>query len=191
MSSEPFRSNPAAPCRRSPILGRARPSSRDRPRSWARPSRCCRGRAEQCRRSTRCMARCGWTILRLRNREDPEVIAPLEAENQYTEAVMRHTERCRSALPWRCAGGSGDRPLGSGAAGWLALLLAHRWRERSIRSSAAVPVGEDAQKRSCWTQNRWLRGTPTSGWASGGESGPPAPRLRGGHQPGLSRSPCI
>ena len=34
----------------------------------------------------------------LRNREDPEVIAHLEAENRYTEQVMRHTEGLQELL---------------------------------------------------------------------------------------------
>ena len=34
----------------------------------------------------------------LRNREDPEVIAHLEAENRYTERVMRHTEPLQELL---------------------------------------------------------------------------------------------
>ena len=34
----------------------------------------------------------------LRNREDPEVIAYLEAENRYTEGVMRHTEPLQERL---------------------------------------------------------------------------------------------
>ncbi|HWB43258.1 MAG TPA: hypothetical protein VG500_18490, partial [Gemmatimonadales bacterium] len=34
----------------------------------------------------------------LRNREDPEVLAHLEAENRYTESVMRHTEGLQELL---------------------------------------------------------------------------------------------
>ncbi len=34
----------------------------------------------------------------LRNREDPEVLAHLEAENRYTEAVMHHTEELQTRL---------------------------------------------------------------------------------------------
>ena len=34
----------------------------------------------------------------LRNREDPEVLAYLEAENRYTEAVMRPTEALQERL---------------------------------------------------------------------------------------------
>src|SRR6266487_6439627 len=34
----------------------------------------------------------------LRNREDPEVLAYLEAENRYTETVMRHTELLQERL---------------------------------------------------------------------------------------------
>ena len=58
----------------------------------------------------------------LRNREDPEVLAYLEAENRYTEAVMQpHRGAAGARSSPRCAGGS-RRPTfrcPSGIDGWL------------------------------------------------------------------------
>ena len=57
----------------------------------------------------------------LRNREDPEVLAHLEAENRYTESVMRHTEGLQELLyqEMRARIKEADLSVPSRLDGWL------------------------------------------------------------------------
>ncbi|HEX2219620.1 MAG TPA: S9 family peptidase [Gemmatimonadales bacterium] len=57
----------------------------------------------------------------LRNREDPEVLAHLEAENRYTEQVMRHTEGLQELLYQELRGRikESDLSVPSREDGWL------------------------------------------------------------------------
>ena len=63
----------------------------------------------------------------LRDKDDPAVIAHLEAENAYTEAMMAGT-RDAPGVPLRRDGrpDRGDRPVGPRRQGSVALLRAHR-----------------------------------------------------------------
>ncbi len=57
----------------------------------------------------------------LRNREDPEVLAHLEAENRYTDSIMRHTEGLQEALYQELRGRikEADLSVPSRLDGWL------------------------------------------------------------------------
>ena len=80
----------------------------------------------------------------LRDKDDPAVIAHLEAENAYTEAVTAGTGRLRAG-PLRRDGGPdrGDRPLGPGPQGALALLRPDR-RGQQLRDPLPAPAGSTA-----------------------------------------------
>ena len=74
----------------------------------------------------------------LRDKEDPEVIAHLEAENAYTEAAHR-APRAAAAEDLRRDQGPhpGDRPVGADPPRRLVVLRAHASRASSTASSAA------------------------------------------------------
>ena len=66
----------------------------------------------------------------LREKANPEVAAYLEAENAYTDAVMKPTEAVPGgALQGDARPHQGDRPLGAVPRGRLLLLLADRGGE--------------------------------------------------------------
>ena len=109
----------------------------------------------------------------LRDREDPEVLAYLEAENAYTEAGDGPAGR-PAQRPLRGDEGpdQGDRHVGARPAGALVVLLAHRGgeglrhplpapRPRPRRSSRR-PASPARRSRSCSTRTCWPRARTTS-----------------------------
>ena len=96
----------------------------------------------------------------LRERDDPEVIAYLEAENAYTDAALAHTEDAadphlrRDRRPR-----AGDRRVGAGAQGRVGVLHPHRARARSTASTAAAPArrGGRRRRRSLLDENELAR----------------------------------
>ena len=79
----------------------------------------------------------------LRNREDPEVLAYLEAENRYTDAVMRPTEALQERLFSRRCGRGSRRPTSRCPSGSTAGSTTTAPRPgRSTRSTAAGRTAE-------------------------------------------------
>ena len=123
----------------------------------------------------------------LRNREDPEVLAYLEAENRYTESVMATDGGAAGAAVRRDArADQGDGPLGAGADRRLALLPPHRGR-RPV-SDLLPPPGGSAETDAA-AEEVLLDLNPLAERARllparrvRGQSRPPAAGLRGGHQ---------
>ena len=102
----------------------------------------------------------------LRNRDDPEVLAHLEAENRYTDSVMRHTEGLQERLYQELRGRIKEADLSVPDPRWTAGSTTRGPRpERSIRSSVAGATRRTRRKRCCWTSTSSPPGTPTSGWA--------------------------
>ena len=68
--------------------------------------------------------------LRDDKRSAPEVIDYLEAENRYSDAVMRHTEPLQQKLYAEMVGThQGDRSVGAGVRGWSLVLHPDAERE--------------------------------------------------------------
>ena len=184
MSSNPTRAAPAAILRSGPVSGarQAEPVPPRGPR-LTRPSR----RSTGSRGSTSTPG-CGTATIR-------GSLAYLEAENAYTQSVMRRTEGLQERLYQEMRGRIKETDLSvPDPGGRLALLHPDRDR-RTVpdllpaprragepRGGAARP--ERARGGACLLPAGRLRG----------ESGPPAPRLFGGHQrgrvvhPGRSRT---
>ena len=64
----------------------------------------------------------------LRERDNPEVIAYLEAENAYTEAMMAHTDGLQEALSQRSRGAS-SRPTRRRPTEWATTIYYTRYEE--------------------------------------------------------------
>ena len=101
----------------------------------------------------------------LRNREDPEVLAHLEAENRYTDAVMHHTEELQTRLYQELRGRIKETDLSvpDRLDGWL-------YYSRT-ETGAQYPIfcrrrdqSEARRKRSCWISTSSPPVMSTSGW---------------------------
>ena len=105
----------------------------------------------------------------LRNREDPEVLAYLEAENAYTDGGdAADRARCRSGSSRRCAARIKETDLSvpERIDGWLYYHRTEAGRAVS-RSTAAGPTVTDEAARGGAPRPQPARraGTTTSGWA--------------------------
>ena len=101
----------------------------------------------------------------LREKSTPEVKAYLEAENVYTDAVMKPLQGAAGhALQGDARPHQGDRPLGPGARRRLLLLHADRAGASSTRSTAARRAASTPPKRCISTSTSSPRAR--SSWRS-------------------------
>ncbi len=123
----------------------------------------------------------------LRDKDDPAVIEHLEAENAYTEAAMSGTDRPPPG-PVRRDGGPdrGDRPVGAGPQGSLALLRAHRGGQQLRHPLPARRFRPEPRAGSTEAGPATGTAAPTAGHAPGGRGGP-AGRERTGRGPRVLR----
>ena len=104
----------------------------------------------------------------LRNRDDPEVIAYLEAENRYTGDVMRpHRGAAGAALRRRCAARIKETDLSvpERIDGWLYYPRTEAGAQYPDLLPPARRPTEVAARKSCSTSTPWPPGTTTSGSA--------------------------
>ena len=102
----------------------------------------------------------------LRDRDDPDVLAHLEAENAYTEAVLRHAalrdrifEEIRSRVQETDDSGAGARrPVG--------VLHDRTDRGAAVRDPLPAAARAAAPNRWCSTRTSSPRATTTSRWAA-------------------------
>ena len=127
----------------------------------------------------------------LRHREDPHVLAYLEAENRYTDAVMQPTERLQDELfeEMRARIKETDLSVPEPLDDWLYYSRTEAGSQYPIHCRR-TRRGRARPKRSSSTSTLWPRGRATSGWARS-TSAPitgcwPGRRTRAAP----SRSPC-
>ncbi len=102
----------------------------------------------------------------LRDREDPEVLAYLEAENRYTDAVMQCTEALQERLFAEMRGRIKETDLSvpERIDGWLYYHRTGTGAQYPIYCRRPARMAR-TPRRSCSTSIRSPRATPTSGSA--------------------------
>ena len=101
----------------------------------------------------------------LREKENPEVIDYLEAENAYTDAVMAPTRTSRSRSTRRSSAASSRPTRACRTAAGLLLLHPHRGGQAVSQSSAGRRAAAMRPRRSISTSTSWPRASNSWRWA--------------------------